>query len=557
MSDLDKAMLGLAGYTLAFLLAVLAFWWFRRSRAENAPRVPRAAGESRLPKFSRKSAEPVFEPAEIAPSRLARIAAKPAYERLSEENEEPVFEPAAPAWIEPEPESEPEYEAVEAPHEPEPATEPQPPAGVEPLAAADPPAAPMVDEAMLETLVSQVERQAHSGEAPAHDRIFVRLVPQIPPRDPILRSSWIGGRPHLPSGMEWPKVDGTDGDFLAQIACADLPAELWDGLGPRNGWLAFFADPHGGAVTAVHLSEDGSPRDPPRPAGAAYFRAYGSQSADLASLVLRAFPEWPVDLVTVRPGDADPQQAATEDAEALLAADYDAGDPAFHPFDWPSMLAMADLLESRIAQLPVDGMPPQDANDELSQAVEEAAGTNRDAVIRTQEILGIIRESAAQAASFSPTDATAVMAALHAIRWTGVTTETDPESGEDMVEAHTLPLTRYYAPDDLWVGDWRAILFDHLKHAWCQNPDRISVPARAFFEPVWEAMAIRDMASMGNFPAHAAVGFDDDRDVAMIELPSSGVMSRNAGNGNNLVLAIRKADLAAMDFSKLRPLLSN
>lgn len=549
MSDIQRATLGLAAYTLLFLLAVLAVWWVRRARAENAPRIPRAAGDGRLPKFPRRAAEPAFEPAEIAPSRLARISARPVYERLSEDAfDDAPAPPAEPAEIE----APAAFEApAPTPAEAPPAIEP------EPVIADVAPPAPIADEAVLEALASEVERRAHSDGEPAQGRVFVRLVPQIPPRDPILCNSWIGGRPRLPAAMDWPKVDGVDGDFLAQVACADLPAELWNGLGPRTGSLAFFADPHGGALSAVHLTENGPPRDPPRPAGPAYFRAYDAHSADLAPLVVRAFPEWPVDLVTVRPGDADPEQADVDDAEAMLAADYDTGDPAFHPFDWPSMLALADLLEGRIAALPVDGAPPEDANDELVQAVEDAAETNREAVLRTREIIGIIRESAAQDSAFSPTDATAVMAALHAIRWTSVATETDPESGEDMVEAVTLPLTRHYPAADLWVGDWRAVLFDHLKHAWCANPDHISVPARAFFEPVWEAMAIREMASMGNFPSHSAVGFDDERDTVMIELPSSGLMSRNAGDGDNLVVAIRKTDFAAMDFSRLRPLLSH
>src|SRR3546814_7878402 len=68
--------------------------------------------------------------------------------------------------------------------------------------------------------------------------VRVRLVPQIPLRDAIQTHSRLGGRPHLPAATDWPRIDGVKGDFLAQIACADLPQGLWDGLGPRDGWLA-------------------------------------------------------------------------------------------------------------------------------------------------------------------------------------------------------------------------------------------------------------------------------------------------------------------------------
>src|SRR3546814_9625075 len=95
----------------------------------------------------------------------------------------------------------------------------------------------------------------------------------------------------LPAAAPWPTIDGREGDFIAQIACADLPPMLWDGLGPRTGWLAFFTHPDNGAATALHMAEDGAPRDPPRAVGAACFRPYGIDDAELAALSIRALPE--------------------------------------------------------------------------------------------------------------------------------------------------------------------------------------------------------------------------------------------------------------------------
>lgn len=521
MSDLDATALKLAGFTLAFLIVLLGAWWMRRPKPEPAaPKAPRLPRESRLPKLVRR-ADPEPEPVEIAPSRLARISAKPTFERLSETHE--TDEPA--------PETPPTARQ----------------AGIEPAPLA-------IDEAILAGLAATVERQAH-GIDPIADSNSVRLVPQIPPRDAILCKNWLGGRPRLPAAMEWPKVDGVDGDFLAQIACADLPAGLWDGLGPRSGSLAVFANPDSGAVMALHVADAGVPRDPPRAAGAAYFRAWGEGAADLAPLLIRAFPEWPVDIIVGAAGD-DAADERTE-AEALLAADYDLADPAFHPFDWDSLLAMAAILESRLSRLPTDGIAPDDASDELAEAIADAAETNREAVVRAAEIIAIIRESAAQGGPFSPPDATAVMAALHAIRWTSVGTTPDPESGEDRVETLTLPLTRHHPADDLWVDAWRSLLFDHAKHRWCRNPDALSAPARAFFEPVWAGLAASEAVTLGHFPSRHAAGFDDERDTVLLELPASGLMSRAPRGGGPLVLAIRKSDLAAGDFSKLRALTSN
>ena len=152
---------------------------------------------------------------------------------------------------------------------------------------------------------------------------------------------------------------------------------------------------------------------------------------------------------------------------------------------------------------------------------------------------------------------TAVMAALHAIRWTGVTATSDPDSGEDQVETLTLPLTRRRPDSDLWVDDFRLVLFDHAKHAWSANPDRLSAPARAFFEPVWQAMAMDEAASVGGFPSRHAPGFNDEFDVVMLELPASALLGLAHRDGGPLVLAMRKADLASGDFTKLRAIACN
>lgn len=530
MGELETAALRLALFSLAFGAVVLGIWWFRRQRSEPAvPKGPRIAGESRLPRLSRKGRE-VEEEVEIAPSRLARVSRKTVPDWLGQPDPHVAYaEPAAP-----DPAStveellETAATAVEAQaHHAEPSAS-------EPLAAE-----PRVPELSSDALPGA---SLPSGiEAQPAQAAIVRLVPQIPLRDAILTNSRIGGRPRLPKAMEWPLVDGRPGDFLAQISCADLPADLWDGLGPRQGWLAFFANPDSGLPLVLHLAEDGPPRDPPREAGPAYFGPQGGlRFGDFAPLTIHAFPEWPVDLVVVRSGESDPLDDADPDGpgRALYDQGYDIADPAFHPFDWDSMLAMAQILERRLERLPATlGDDGTDSNGEVRE--------------RAKEIIAIIRDSAGHIA-FSPTDATAVMSALHAINWTKTLYSADPETGEERVEMLTLPLTRHHPDASLWVHDYQAVLFDHAKHAWCANPDRLSAPTRAFYEPLWQAMAAREMAAMGHIPLHYIHDFDEERDVVLIELPTSGLMSRIVGDAAHLVLTMRKADLAAGDFSKLR-----
>ncbi|MBJ7438708.1 MAG: DUF1963 domain-containing protein [Sphingopyxis sp.] len=518
MNEIQSAALMLAGVTLAFVAIAVAIWWLRRPRTAPAtPRAARAPGESRMPKLSRK-AKPEVEIVEISASRLARVSGRA-----------PLEQQAATVYED----------------------HPSPAADVEPVAI----------EATLEAMAAEVEGEAHRIEKTAAEAVTLRLVPQIPPRDAILTTSWLGGRPRLPEGVQWPEIDGEPADFLAQIDCSSLPLALWDGLGPREGALAFFIHRRGYHMQVVHLRDADVAVAPPLalddPDG--WFGPHGGlRFGDLESLAVRAFPEWPVDLVAVGPGDADPRvEGDPNDIGAMLyTRSYDIADPAFHPFDWGSMTAMIAILEMRLDRLTIDAVPPSGAGAEEIVALEQRAGINRDARDRVREIIAIVRESAAKEA-FSASDASAVMSALHAIHWAKAVHRIDPETGAEVHDTITLPLTTHRADANLWVHDYQTILFDRAKHAWCANPDSLSAPMRAFYEPYWRDLAAREMAAIGHEPFRYVHDYDEDRDAVLLELPTSGLMSRMFGDCDNLVVTIDKADLAVGDFSRLRVQVSN
>jgi hypothetical protein len=80
------------------------------------------------------------------------------------------------------------------------------------------------------------------------ETVSVVLRRQIPVRFDEAPRSWLGGLPMLPDNVQWPMAATTDHPergrtplhFVAQVACSDLPRELWGGLGPRTGWLLLF-----------------------------------------------------------------------------------------------------------------------------------------------------------------------------------------------------------------------------------------------------------------------------------------------------------------------------
>lgn len=510
MDQILTAALTLAGVTLAFAGLVYAVWRSRHSRPATVTSGP--AREYRLPKLSRR-AEAGFDEVEISPSRLARIRRQVSPEMADERGDDAAPDVAPPRDTE----------------------------------------SPAAIAAALETIVADVEEEAHRIEHDEAESAALRLLPQIPPRDAISTNSWLGGRPRLTAGMEWPRIDDQPADFLAQIDCTDLPPDLWGGLGPREGALAFFIHRRKPEVRVLHLRETGAPLAPPFALNDAegWFGPHGGfHLGDLAPFAIRAFPEWPVDLFAVRAGDADPREVADVAGGWLADRGYDIADPAFHPFDWGSMTAMAALLEMRLGRL------EQGAVANAGDASDPCTAINRDACERAREIIAIVHDSAARD-PFSPGDATAVMAALHAIRWARAVRTIDPETGAERIETITLPLTTHHPDADLWVEDYRTILFDRAKHAWCADPGNLSAPARAFYEPRWRAMAMREMAAMGGEPLRPLPGFDEGRDLVLLELPSSGLMSRRFGDGDDLVVTIGRADLAIGDFSKARAQLSS
>ncbi|MFC6654209.1 DUF1963 domain-containing protein [Roseibium salinum] len=148
------------------------------------------------------------------------------------------------------------------------------------------------------------------------ETISVILRRQVPIRDDEPPRSWLGGLPMMPENVSWPKSTSRDYPgrdpmplhFLAQICCADLPEEVWGGLGPRVGWLLFFIDPNTCEPTGdegckvLHTLEPGVERQPPAEIGPVHDGVYAGPSYDYVEdvgEVPKSWRRWPVELVTV------------------------------------------------------------------------------------------------------------------------------------------------------------------------------------------------------------------------------------------------------------------
>lgn len=186
------------------------------------------------------------------------------------------------------------------------------------------------------------------------ESISVLLRRQIPPREEDALRSWLGGLPRMPKNVAWPRgIDPVYPDhglvplhFIAQICCADLPADLWGGLGPRVGWILLFANingyhPEDDSWCVLHIidaSEEHAPPSDIRP-----ISSYMSKYAGWGNTET-VFPRWPVDMITI-PHDQRFTDNSTnaENLQNLLypsqpvESDW-SNQPKLGPFSWRVLL---------------------------------------------------------------------------------------------------------------------------------------------------------------------------------------------------------------------------
>ncbi|MEQ7873365.1 DUF1963 domain-containing protein [Sphingomonas sp. ASV193] len=326
----------LVGGAVALVVVLAAFALMRRKSpeapvetVEAEPMRRRAVGATLI---ADEAAAPVAEP--VAPVRESRsIGLTPwsgderAAEEVVPEAEEEAGEDETP-WTEPprpEPLPEPTPESALAPSPDAGVEEDFPPDPVTPVAAAGGDEPPSILSQLAKKkkggganpLAGAIEDAAGGVAGPApgaatyaesapppprevEESVSVVLRRQVPPRLDEAPRSWLGGRPMMPAEVEWPRSVQPDDpaagpvplNFVAQVACEDLPAELWGGVGPRTGWLLFFLNPRDEAgdderiFRAIHVPVLGEERAPP---------------ADLPPVAVEGFGggDWPF----VRPGD--------------------------------------------------------------------------------------------------------------------------------------------------------------------------------------------------------------------------------------------------------------
>ena len=456
---------------------------------------------------------------------------------------------------------------------------------------------------MLAGMAQQVQHENDLIARRKTEDVVVRLVPQIPLRDGENPRSWLGGNPRLPSAMQWPEFEGKPCQFLAQICCEDLPADLWEGLGPRQGWLAFFIHPEAYKMQVFHLHDQGESRNCPDIEGAIWFNAAQSlKKKDEGPGPVLAFPMWPVDVQSVTQGKTDPRlEGRPEILHEHYVAGYDVADPAQQPFDWSTTKLMLNMALASITKHFANYDPTtaqtiiaeRVANQQkaLAEAVNTGATPERLAEIRitlleysegskgsaqnyvtAQTAIPRLKvmieeiEALSLRKLFSPELIAPFLAELKAMPWVFKSVapyyrdgqKLTPEQREkEGVQLHRKTISSHFPGRSLWTNDFETFRFDWAKHAYCQNPQTLAPPIRDFYEATWRNIAAHEMAGMGHVPFRYVHEFESSEEITLLELPSSQMMSWMFGDVDNLVVTMKKADLAVGNFAVLEVQVSN
>lgn len=446
---------------------------------------------------------------------------------------------------------------------------------------------------LLAGLTAQVQHEQELVAARGKEPMSARLVPQVPVRERDHPKAWIGGGARLPSGMAWPEISGSALQLLAQIDCAQLPAELWGRLGPRRGWLAIFLDPKSLDAKVMHFFEAGDFKpSPPVLQDCNIVGCDGYKRAE-ASGYTWGFSRWLVDIVPVVQGDNDPrQEGRSQIRHERYGQRHDVVIEHRWPFDWSTMQMMMDTAlaayERAMPNGPRDFLKPEalakseqaitDAErggakaEELARmrveyderramaAVHEFALENGAAVVERLRALKDQVYSMATNQAFSAEAVAPILADMQAMTWMHKSVPPFYRDGQKLsdiqrlkegVGVFALPLTTHdpsAAPT--WVHDFETRLLDAAKPIYLHDPGVLPAALVADCEKVWSAEAAREIGGMGHVPWGYVHEFDDDTDVTLIELPSSYLVGWMFGDVYSLVITVKKDDLSRNDFSR-------
>lgn len=386
----------------------------------------------------------------------------------------------------------------------------------------------------------KMQHAAKTDEGPS-----VMLTPAVPlPANDA--AGWFGGSPKLPNEAKWPEIDGTPLCFLAQIDLAQMPQNIWSGVGPRHGQFAFFIHPTELRAKVLHVDGALEKRSGPSPVDSHWWHnRYGKTPQ-----VFSHFPEWPVRLdVCV---GALPEPAGYTKGKApgfpnpFESETFDLTNRAHHPFDELTLGLLIDCIQNALDHRQASLLKLLDVKklkDDVAQDLKELVTiiqSSKNEFAKIKEGLGL------NSAGFDHECIEPYLFALDGLASGHTVYPKDDENGYAEIEVVHGKIVKY-------TGGFLNLLERHAKYAYIEAPSKLTPEAKERFEKLWEFDAAYEKGGMSN----PSLGFvytphgPSTPNEVLLELPTSDLIGWIWGDMYSVVLTIARDDLANGRFDSI------
>lgn len=403
---------------------------------------------------------------------------------------------------------------------------------------------------LLDFLQHQADTDHMLERARNADRPCAVLTPIVPIRFDNA-DSWFGGKPRLPKDVSWPEQKGIPLRFACQINLSHLPAGIWSGVGPRDGWLAVFVHPELNRAKVVHVRGEIEERDGPGQMAAEWARTYASHSKQADFL-----PRWPVRIDEGRHARSvdtvsrQPSETAWKDEKPDLA------NPAIHPFDAKTLVVLLDGLEEFfIGQVKQMCRFPamkklRETDLQWMRETKSLAFQSLDDFYKVEAILGSSRYrfDLEQVAEQLPK-----IAGLSTYEFNYLKDDDDGYCCLEYRRSSLCELPAISRSLPMWWSGYVSLLYWHGVNAYTKEPASLHPALRGLLERIWLREAQGHHGAMGHAPAghiYTPHGPETDTEV-LLELPTSKMQGWIWGDVYSIVLLIKRKALSHGNFADI------
>jgi hypothetical protein len=363
--------------------------------------------------------------------------------------------------------------------------------------------------------------------------------------------SWFGGKPRLPKDISWPEHNGISLRFVCQINLSHLPAGIWSGAGPREGWLAVFYHPEINAAKVLHVRGEIEERDGPGQMAAQWARTWASHAKETDFL-----PRWPVRIDEGRHPRSIDTVSRNAAATAWKDVKPDLANSAIHPFDAKTLDVLLDSLEEFfIGQ--VKHMCRFPALKKLRENDLQWMGEAKASAFQSLENFYKIESVLARSRyRFDLQQVAAQLPKLADLSTYEFNYLKDDDDGYCCLEYRRsalceLPVTSRSLP--AWWDRYTSLLYWHGINAYTKDPASLHPALRELMEQIWLHETQGHHGAMGHAPAghiYTPHGPETDTEV-LLELPTSRMQGWIWGDVYSMVLLIKRKALSQGNFADI------